>query len=83
MKKIVLIIALLLIMNMTGSFQVVAQQQSSETERVEMADLFRKEGKIYVVVSIIGVVLTGLIAYAIRIDRKIGRLEEEFEKKAQ
>jgi hypothetical protein len=49
--------------------------------RVEMADKFREEGKIYVVVAIIGLVLAGMIVYTVRIDQKLNRLEEEFDLK--
>ena len=51
----------------------VAQAQ----EKVEMADTMRSEGKIYVIVGIILIVLTGLITYLFLIDRKITRLEKE------
>lgn len=43
---------------------------------VEMADTFRKEGKIYVVVGTLGTVLAGIIVYLIMLDRKITKLEK-------
>ena len=43
----------------------------------EMADQMRSEGKIYVVVAIILVVLFGLIGYLFFVDRKVTRLEEQ------
>jgi len=46
------------------------------TNDIEMADAFRAEGKIYVVVAIIGVILIGLLIYLIMLDRKISRLEK-------
>ncbi len=42
-----------------------------------MADTMRQEGKIYVVVAVILLLFSGFVIYAIRIDRKVGRLEEE------
>lgn len=42
----------------------------------EMADTMRSEGKIYVVVSIVLVILLGLIGYLIFIDRKVSSLEK-------
>lgn len=54
------------------------------SQEVEMADTMRSEGKIYVVVSIILVILGGLIFYLYTIDRKATRLEkkvDEFNKK--
>ncbi len=46
-------------------------------EKVEMADNFRADGKIYVVLAIILVILAGLFFYLIRIDRKVTKLEEQ------
>jgi len=43
--------------------------------QVEMADGMRAEGKIYVVVAIILIVLTGLVVYLVMLDRKVKRLE--------
>jgi CcmD family protein len=43
---------------------------------VEMADAMRAEGKIYVVVGIILIILTGLIVYLVMLDRKVKKLEK-------
>ena len=45
-------------------------------QSAEMADTFRSEGKIYVVVAIILVILIGLILYLFLLDRKLNKLEE-------
>ena len=52
-----------------------AQQtvQSSTT----MADGMRSNGKIYVVVAVLLTILLGLIAYVIRIDKKVSKLEKD------
>jgi hypothetical protein len=42
----------------------------------EMADGMRSEGKIYVVVAIILIVLSGLIVYLFTLDKKVSKLEE-------
>ena len=47
----------------------------------EMADLMRSNGKIYVVVGIILIVLVGLISYLFLLDRKITRLESKLSEK--
>jgi CcmD family protein len=47
---------------------------NAQTE-VEMADAMRADGKIYVVVGIILIVLVGLMAYLFFLDRKIKKLE--------
>jgi hypothetical protein len=51
------------------------------SQDAEMADTMRSEGKIYVVVSLIMVILVGLIAYLVFIDRKTTRLEQKLEQK--
>tara|TARA_B100000795_G_scaffold268989_1_gene257122 strand:- start:2670 stop:2813 length:144 start_codon:yes stop_codon:yes gene_type:complete len=43
---------------------------------VEMADVMRSNGKIYVVVAIIAILFIGLMIYLIRIDKKVQKLEE-------
>ena len=46
-------------------------------EEVEMADLMRSNGKIYVVVAVLLVIFIGLAIFLISIDRKVARLEKE------
>ncbi|MBK8291859.1 MAG: CcmD family protein [Flammeovirgaceae bacterium] len=48
---------------------------------IEMADTMRSEGKIYVVVAILLVILIGLIGYLIMLDRKITRIEKKLSEK--
>jgi K+-transporting ATPase A subunit len=48
---------------------------------IEMADTMRSEGKIYVVVAILLIILIGLIAYLIMLDRKITRIEKKLSEK--
>lgn len=43
---------------------------------VEMADQFRADGKIYVVIAIAAIILTGIFIYLFRLDRKITDLEK-------
>jgi CcmD family protein len=50
------------------------------SQEVEMADGLRSEGKIYVVVSILLVILIGLTGYLVMIDRKVSRLEKKVKK---
>ncbi|MFT3702265.1 MAG: CcmD family protein [Agriterribacter sp.] len=45
-------------------------------EKVEMADAMRSNGKIYVVVTVLTVILIGLFVFLISIDRKVSRLEK-------
>jgi hypothetical protein len=52
---------------------VIAQAQQQEPE---MADLMYANGKIYVVVLVLATIFAAIIAYLVRIDRKITRLEK-------
>ncbi|ABG60484.1 hypothetical protein CHU_3244 [Cytophaga hutchinsonii ATCC 33406] len=56
------------------SISAVAQQTA---DSVEMADKFRADGKIYVVVTVVAIILAGLFVYMIMLDKKIGKLEKE------
>lgn len=52
-------------------------------EKVDMADTWRTEGKIGVVIAVIGIILGGLLAYVAISDRKISKLEKEIRKDQQ
>lgn len=67
--KIVFLLPLLLVTN------VYAQVDNT----VEMADILRQDGKIYTVVFGLLVILTGLILFLIRVDKKIFTLEKNIE----
>lgn len=43
--------------------------------QIEMADQFRADGKIYVVIAIVAIILTGIFIYLFRLDRKISDIE--------
>lgn len=48
-----------------------------DNNSIEMADTFRADGKIYVVVGVLTIVLVGLLSYAFIIDRRLHQLEAE------
>ncbi len=52
-------------------------QDTDAGKPVEMADRLRADGKIYVVVVVLLTIFIGIIAYVIRLDRKISRLEKK------
>lgn len=81
MRKIFLIIFFFLSINLIAQQEQFSSENDLEEEKVEMADVFREEGKIYVVVAILSTVFLGLIVYTILIDRKISRVEKEIEEK--
>jgi len=45
-------------------------------EKVEMADVMRSNGKIYIVVTICLTILAGLFFYVFTLDRKISKFEK-------
>ncbi|MGB3153590.1 MAG: CcmD family protein [Chitinophagaceae bacterium] len=67
LKKIITLLA------MTVTSCVVFAQD----KKVEMADTMRSNGRIYVVVAVVITILTGLILYVVRLDRKMSKLERE------
>jgi len=50
---------------------------SGYAQEIEMADTMRSEGKIYVVVAILTIIVLGLIGYLLSLDRKVDRLEKK------
>ena len=49
----------------------------AQDKPVEMADAMRRNGKIYVVVTVCLIILIGLFLYVMGIDRKLRKLERE------
>lgn len=61
---------------LVSSFTGMAQQAD-----IEMADQFRADGKIYVVIAVVLLILVGLFIYLFNLGNKITRLEKEITKK--
>lgn len=68
MKKLTLLLMLVF------SFVSVFAQQN---QPVEMADVLRSSGKIYVVVATIVIVFIGLAIYMFSIDRRLKKIEKD------
>lgn len=67
MKKIALtLFTLLLTLNLFA-----------QNNNVEMADTMRSDGKIYVVVAVILIILLGLLVYLFSLDRRLKMLEKK------
>ena len=67
MKKIALTLFTLLL-----TLNLFAQDNN-----VEMADTMRSDGKIYVVVAVILIILLGLLVYLFALDRRLKMLEKK------
>lgn len=68
MKKFLLLVLFCLMI--AGSY---AQQMDTKTE--EPTDFMNSNGKIFVVMAVIVVIVLGLFIYLINLDRKISKLE--------
>ncbi|MFZ5972388.1 MAG: CcmD family protein [Bacteroidota bacterium] len=66
-----LLLSICLIITLSGNAQ----------SEVAMADGLRAEGKIYVVVAILLLILAGLIGYLVFVDKKLSRLEKKLSEK--
>jgi prolipoprotein diacylglyceryltransferase len=62
-------------------FSLLTFAAQAQYNDVAMADTMRSNGKIYVVVAVLTIVLAGILFYVINTDKKISRLEEEIENK--
>lgn len=71
MKKILSLLVLVLAMLGTRA----------QDGQIEMADSFRADGKIYVVVAIIMVILVGFLLYLFGLDRRLKKIEKNYEDK--
>jgi hypothetical protein len=75
-------LALSLLMNTAVQAQdngesVLVEANAGAAPPIEMADRLRQDGKIYVVVGCVLVVLAGMIFYLVSIDKKVSRLERQ------
>ncbi len=74
-KKFQLQSLIFLILIIASPFILFAQENN-----VDMADIMRENGKIYVVVAVISLILTGFLVALISIDRRVRRMEKDNKK---
>ncbi len=77
MKKL-LFLCLLLASQL--SFGQNAENTSANLPPVEMADGFRADGKIYIVVAVVMIVLLGIFTYLFMLEKKLAKIERELNK---
>jgi succinate dehydrogenase/fumarate reductase cytochrome b subunit len=70
---LLLLLLPLLLLSMPEAF-------AQSADAPEMADALRANGKIYVVVAVVGVIVGGLLLYLISLDRKVSKLEQQIKK---
>lgn len=71
MKRLLILLILIFISTTT---LVYGQGENLD---VEMADALRQNGKIYVVVTVVSIIFTGLFVYLLVLDNKLKKLEKE------
>ncbi|NVK27759.1 MAG: CcmD family protein [Flavobacteriia bacterium] len=62
---------------LTSLFALLVSFASLAQEDVEMADVMRSNGKIYVVLGVVLIIFVGIIVNMIRLERKLNRIEKE------
>ena len=77
MKKILIIIILFFSLNLSAQEKIEITDSDYENQQIEMADQFRADGKIYVVVAVILVIMACMFFYLYRIEKKVKKLEKE------
>jgi hypothetical protein len=55
----------------------------ASSQNAAMADAFRDDGKIYVVVAVIAVIFVSLVVFLIYLDRKIGKVERRLQERKE
>lgn len=63
----------ILFMLLFQSLSIFAQEAAP---KVQMAENFYGEGKIYIVIAVMTIIFVGLIVYMIRLEKKIKQLEQ-------
>ncbi|MTI33634.1 CcmD family protein [Xanthovirga aplysinae] len=77
MKNLLLICFLFLSLNGFAQQSASSMINEESAPKVEMADQFREDGKIYVLVAIMVTIFLGVTVYTVSIDKKVSRLEKD------
>ena len=77
MERLYTVVLLFLACSIRAQEKHLIQEKDYINTAVEMADQLRVEGKIYVVVVMISIILLGLLLYISTIDQKITTLKKE------
>ena len=76
MKKIVTLLLMIVSYAAQSQEKIAVTAADYSNNEVEMADVMRSEGKIYVLVGIIVLIFIGLLIYVIQTDRRVSKLEK-------
>ncbi len=78
MKKLFTIVMLCLSLSLIAQDKYEITDKDYQNTEVEMADVMRSNGKIYVVVGVVAIIFAGLIIFMVNTERKVSKLEQEF-----
>jgi ABC-type amino acid transport system permease subunit len=76
MKKLIYLFFFVVSITASAQEKIPISDQDYNNQEIEMADTMRSEGKIYVVVAVVLIILLGLLGYTTHIDRKLAKLEK-------
>ena len=76
MKKLIYLFFFVVSITASAQEKIPISDQDYNNQEIEMADTMRSEGKIYVVVAVVLIILLGLLGYTTHIDRKLSKLEK-------
>jgi CcmD family protein len=76
MKKWIFILLMAISIQATAQEKIEITEEDYTNSRVEMADVMRSEGKIYVLVGVIVIIFAGITGYVVSTDRKVSKLEK-------
>ncbi|EAZ82167.1 CcmD family protein [Algoriphagus machipongonensis] len=79
MKKLVLIALMIFSLSAVAQEKIPVTESDYSNNSVEMADVMRSNGKIYVLVGVIVLIFAGITVYLISTDRKISKLEQNIQ----
>ncbi|MDO8999927.1 MAG: CcmD family protein [Bacteroidota bacterium] len=68
------------ILSLVLLLSALATSAQETTSSPQMADAFRSEGKIYVVIAVIAIIFIALVAFLITIERNVKKLEKQINK---
>jgi CcmD family protein len=79
MRKLLFLCILFLSLK-TSAQNVENTKPVTNEPQVEMADMFRENGKIYIVVAVVLIVLLGIFVYLFMLEKKLAKIENELKK---
>jgi len=77
LKIIIISLFALITLHTSGQEKIAITEEDYKNSSVEMADEFRKHGKIYVVVAVMTIILSGLLIYVYLTDKRLREMEKQ------